>query len=102
MAGRSPRSSVSSTARAPPPRSRQRQGPPRGRVRKTRLAPCAGAVAGSSLESHEEPPLAEGFEDWNVPPEARPEAQDYDFNLERALSSVVALTSRVPSDAFTA
>jgi S1-C subfamily serine protease len=46
--------------------------------------------------------LAEGFEDWNVPPEARPEARDYDFNLERALSSVVALTSRVPSDAFTA
>ncbi len=46
--------------------------------------------------------MAEGYEDWSVPPDARPASQDYDFNLERALSSVVALSARVPPDAFTA
>jgi S1-C subfamily serine protease len=46
--------------------------------------------------------LAEGFEDWDVPPEARPQAHDYEFDLDEALSSVLALSARVPSDAFTA
>ena len=46
--------------------------------------------------------MSEGFEDWDVPPEVRPQASDYGFDLDRALSSVLAVTTRVPSDAFTA
>ena len=46
--------------------------------------------------------MSEGFEDWDVPPEVRPQPGDYDFDLDRALSAVLALSSRVPSDAYTA
>ncbi len=46
--------------------------------------------------------MAEGFEDWSVSPEARPKPDDYAFDLDWALSSVVALQASVPSDAFTA
>lgn len=42
------------------------------------------------------------FEDWEVTPAAQPKAADYSFDLDRALSSVVALSTRVPEDAFTA
>ncbi len=42
------------------------------------------------------------FEDWEVTPTAQPKAGDYGFDLNRALSSVVALSARVPEDAFTA
>ena len=40
--------------------------------------------------------------DWRVPPSVRPRPADYDYDLEAALSSVVALRAEVPSDAFTA
>ena len=40
--------------------------------------------------------------EWKVPPSAQPRADDYAYDLERALSSVVGLHSIVPSDAFTA
>ncbi len=40
--------------------------------------------------------------DWKVPPEVAPNASDYDFDLGKALGSVVALRTVVPSDAFTA
>ncbi len=40
--------------------------------------------------------------EWKVPPSAQPRAEDYSYDLERALSSVVGLHSIVPSDAFTA
>ncbi|MGO9005775.1 MAG: S1C family serine protease [Beijerinckiaceae bacterium] len=46
--------------------------------------------------------MVEDLENWEVPPEAQPSSRDYDFDLERALSGVVALTARVPEDAFTA
>ena len=46
--------------------------------------------------------LTAGFEDWNVAPEARPRAEDYAFDLDWALSSVVSLHASVPADAFTA
>ena len=46
--------------------------------------------------------MAEWFDDWEVSPEAQPQAKDYEFNLDRALSSVVALSASVPADAFTA
>ncbi len=42
------------------------------------------------------------FEDWEVTPTAQPRADDYAFDLDQALSSVVALSARVPEDAFTA
>jgi S1-C subfamily serine protease len=40
--------------------------------------------------------------EWKVPSSAQPRAQDYSYDLERALSSVVGLHAIVPSDAFTA
>lgn len=40
--------------------------------------------------------------EWKVPPSSQPRAEDYGFDLERALSSVVALHALVPPDAFTA
>jgi S1-C subfamily serine protease len=40
--------------------------------------------------------------DWKVPSAAQPQAKDYDYDLDAALDSVVALHSLVPQDAFTA
>jgi len=40
--------------------------------------------------------------EWKVPPAAQPRAEDYSYDLERALSAVVGLHSIIPSDAFTA
>jgi S1-C subfamily serine protease len=40
--------------------------------------------------------------DWKIPSSAQPKAEDYTYDLERALSSVVALRTTVPADAFTA
>jgi len=40
--------------------------------------------------------------EWKVPPSAQPRPEDYAYDLERALSSVVGLHSIIPSDAFTA
>ncbi len=40
--------------------------------------------------------------EWKVPPSAQPRAQDYGYDLERALSAVIALHSIIPPDAFTA
>ena len=40
--------------------------------------------------------------DWEIPREAQPQQKDWPFDLDRALSAVVSLTSRVPEDAFTA
>lgn len=41
-------------------------------------------------------------EDWEIPPNLRPDPDDYSFDLERALNAVVSLKSYVPQDAFTA
>ena len=46
--------------------------------------------------------MVEDLENWEVPLEAQPSPHDYEFDLDRVLSSVVALTARVPEDAFTA
>jgi S1-C subfamily serine protease len=40
--------------------------------------------------------------EWKVPPAAQPRADDYAYDLERALSSVVGLHSIIPPDGFTA
>ena len=40
--------------------------------------------------------------EWKVPAAAQPRADDYGYDLERALASVVGLHSLIPSDAFTA
>ena len=40
--------------------------------------------------------------DWQVPQTAQPKPEDYAFDLDRALSSVVSLRTRVADDAFTA
>ncbi|MES1155276.1 MAG: signal protein PDZ, partial [Pseudorhodoplanes sp.] len=39
---------------------------------------------------------------WKVPASIQPKPQDYDFDLDRALVSVVGLRSIIPPDAFTA
>src|SRR3979411_1567645 len=40
--------------------------------------------------------------EWKVPLAIQPRAEDYGFDLERALSAVVGLHSIIPPDAFTA
>jgi S1-C subfamily serine protease len=40
--------------------------------------------------------------EWKVPQAVQPRVEDYSYDLERALSSVVGLHSIVPPDAFTA
>ncbi len=40
--------------------------------------------------------------DWKVPPNLQPRPADYAFDLEAAVSAVVALRATVPDDAFTA
>jgi S1-C subfamily serine protease len=40
--------------------------------------------------------------EWAIPAAAQPKAKDYGFDLERVLSSVLAVRSEVPDDAFTA
>jgi len=40
--------------------------------------------------------------DWEIPPELQPDPDDYPFDLDRALESVVGLSAAVPQDAFTA
>jgi S1-C subfamily serine protease len=40
--------------------------------------------------------------EWKIPKGAQPKPDDYGFDLDRALSSVVALSATVPRDAFTA
>ncbi len=40
--------------------------------------------------------------DWKVPSSVQPKAQDYAYDLERALAAVVAVHTIVPADAFSA
>jgi S1-C subfamily serine protease len=40
--------------------------------------------------------------EWKVPASAQPRAQDYAYDLERALSAMVGLHAIIPPDAFTA
>src|ERR1700726_490180 len=40
--------------------------------------------------------------DWKVPSSSQPKSEDYAYDLEHVLSSVVALRAIVPGDAFTA
>ena len=40
--------------------------------------------------------------EWKVPPAHQPHSGDYNFDLDRVLSSVVGLHSIIPQDAFTA
>src|SRR3954447_17425511 len=40
--------------------------------------------------------------EWRVPPANQPRASDYDFDLDRALASVVGLHAIIPPDAFSA
>jgi S1-C subfamily serine protease len=46
--------------------------------------------------------MSSSLSDWQVAPELRPKPQDYGYDLEAALSSMVALRAIVPGDAFTA
>jgi len=46
--------------------------------------------------------MSSSLSDWHVAPELRPKPQDYGYDLEAALGSMVALRAIVPPDAFTA
>lgn len=46
--------------------------------------------------------MPSSLDDWSIADEAQPDRSDYRFDLDRALSSIVELTARVPEDAFTA
>ncbi len=46
--------------------------------------------------------MAEKKTDWAFPAEMRPRPEDWRFDLDRALESVVLLRSEIPDDAFTA
>jgi len=39
---------------------------------------------------------------WSLPPSLQPKPEDYDYDLEHALNSVVGIRSTIPADAFTA
>ncbi len=43
-----------------------------------------------------------GQGDWKIPASVQPKAADYRYDLERAVSAVVALSTRIPEGAFTA
>src|SRR6266481_5287207 len=40
--------------------------------------------------------------EWEIPSEFQPKPEDFDFDLDRALSGVLGLQATVPEDAFTA
>jgi S1-C subfamily serine protease len=46
--------------------------------------------------------MDESSEDWEIPIEAQPQPGAYAFDLAETLDAVVALSARVPADAFTA
>ena len=46
--------------------------------------------------------MASPFDGYEVSARMRPSAEAYGFDLDTALSAVVALEARVPDDAFTA
>ena len=40
--------------------------------------------------------------DWEIPLLAQPKPEEFDFDLDRALQSVVGLHANIPEDAYTA
>lgn len=46
--------------------------------------------------------MAASLTEWKVPTAAQPRQDDYEFDLDRALSAVVGLHSIIPDDAFSA
>jgi len=40
--------------------------------------------------------------EWTLPAAMQPKPEDYDFDLDRALASMVALRAVIPANAFTA
>lgn len=40
--------------------------------------------------------------DWKIPAAVQPKAADYAYDLDRALTAIVSLSTRVPPEAFTA
>ena len=46
--------------------------------------------------------MAVSWDEWEVPAQGQPRPEEWGFDLDRALSAVVAVTARVPEDAFTA
>ena len=55
----------------------------------------------ASLHPGKDQPLA-SLTEWKVPAAVQPRTEDYAFDLEAALSSVVGLHAIIPAEAFTA
>jgi S1-C subfamily serine protease len=54
------------------------------------------------MPKNEEGRRMTSLSDWKVPASVQPRPEDYAYNLEAALASVVSLRSHIPADAFTA
>jgi S1-C subfamily serine protease len=54
------------------------------------------------MPKNEEGRRMTSLSDWKVPASVQPRPEDYAYNLEAALASVVGLRSHIPADAFTA
>jgi S1-C subfamily serine protease len=61
--------------------------------RRSIVAPLSVVCEGGSVSEEIE---------WTIPKTAQPRADDFAFDLERALASVVAVRAEIPQDAFTA
>jgi S1-C subfamily serine protease len=71
------------------------------KVNLVRTSPCGDAAA-PHIQIEQETTVALPFDGYEVEAELRPEPRGQAFDLDRALSSVVALEARIPRDAFTA
>jgi S1-C subfamily serine protease len=59
-------------------------------------------IKGADEIALQETPSMPSLTEWKVPPAVQPRAEDYSYDLERALSCVLGLHSIIPPDAFTA
>ena len=74
--------------------------PPGTQARGFRPA-AAFPIVGASCQTAR-PAGSHGQVDWDIPANLQPDPDDYEFDLERTLRSVVGLRANVPADAFTA
>src|SRR5215217_5540038 len=66
------------------------------------LASSAGARGDNGLYESDRSSGMQSPSDWKVPPAAQPKPENYEFDLDQALGSVVGIRSVIPPDAFSA
>jgi S1-C subfamily serine protease len=88
-------------AGVPPRREGLERKPESGTLAFERPMPCRRAPnVGGALEARRNSGMSPS--DWRVPPATQPKPEDYDYDLDRALASVVGIRSVIPGDAFSA